>query len=1485
MNTMGGMTDVNAVKGSKGVFRIYDNSCDNNWYCSFIPYYNYKLLNDDGSVFYTSDYVSSEAANKTTTIYSTKPTKTGHTFVGWSRTQNATTAEVTAGASYTYWKANDTFYPVWKANYTVTFNLQGHGTAIAQQTVVAGNKATRPADPSETGYTFGGWYKESACTNVFDFNTVINANTTIYAKWTAKKYTYTLYPNTPAGATVIFKDKAGSSVDKIQITQTYGEAAQSFANFYSEISCEGYRFDGWYSATSGGSKWTQTQSKPTDGGNFNFYAKWTKVHTITWKVNGQQYGEIQKVVNGQTIETLPKEPDAPTSCSDKVFMGWTESATVNNNGTGITYISTDTQPDGDKIYHAVFATSDGGGVTDVIDKLTYEGIGLGIANSGNATYTNFSNKTFTSDAVYAGMINKFINSSNPTNVLQIRSNNSNSGIITTASGGKATKVVVEWFTGTNGTTTERTLDIYGKNSAYSAATDLYNSSNQGTKLGSIVCGTSTELTISGEYAHIGLRSNNGAMYLTSISITWSAGSEPSYTDYVTSCIPQYTITLNPNGGATDDAGDWTKNGDKYTLAVQEGKTITPPTFTKKGYTFDGWYTDENCTLSFNTATPIQQAYNLYAKWDCALTEIRIEGTFAITQGGTIALNVVDNANIAPNATYQWKHGDKTVGTNSRTLNVECLLANAGNYTCTVTNAPDCHATNNFTVKYYHLKGFVEDDAHQNPDSWDEPYEFIWDGNGNNATLTIELKGHTTYQFKLNDVTAWYWNEGTITYNNHTDWVIEQQGDDTSDKKNTKITTTAPGIYTFKLNYDDAAKPKLSVIYPSEQTIYLKPGVWNADGAKFTIYSWSSSNYSPATFTPMELADCDGNVYKANIDPAHDWVSFIRAAQHVADWNTEVWNRSLDLKILNDPQFNILEWGGTDQDFGNNVTKSHGEWSSYTPYYNISYNMNGHGNPIGSACVMNGNSWTAPSNPTATGYTFLGWKRPLDTGDNTLYKDGDSGYVPTKNEELIAQWQINEHTLTWNPNGGTLAGDYTSGNVEYGTTIISPADPNRIGYKFLGWHDGHAIVKPALTMPDHSLTYTAHWKPIPTLQWSAEECTVTIASPNNSLPTLTVTPEAVKSDVKFESSIPTVATIDATGRIVLKSAGTTIIRAYYEEDATYAEAEDSYELIVEESTNCKWVETEIKDIEYGDEVVVTMGTNTTIYALHNTEKITYSPKATKFSVIGNCLEDSDYSSYSWYITKTNGGYQLQSCADNSKYLYGVSSYISIGNNQTTFFIYKSPENGHECFSYIYSSKAYYIGCGSVNSQLAWKRFESATTPLTTNTLKFYKKVCLDSENYWVTCDANGGAWSDGSTKKEEAIAVGTTISCPAEPTRNGYEFAGWYKEPECTNAWNFDTETVTENITLYAKWLEKFTITWMVNAEEYATTTVIEGNPITPPDDPKSDEHCGDVFVGWTDAEMDVDNTDEPSELYTQQSEFPKATSNQTFYAVFADYEE
>lgn len=68
--------------------------------------------------------------------------------------------------------------------YTVKFNTDG-GNTIANQYFLQGDyyTVTKPADPSKEGYIFKGWYSDSELTNEFEFQTLVQQNTTIYAKW------------------------------------------------------------------------------------------------------------------------------------------------------------------------------------------------------------------------------------------------------------------------------------------------------------------------------------------------------------------------------------------------------------------------------------------------------------------------------------------------------------------------------------------------------------------------------------------------------------------------------------------------------------------------------------------------------------------------------------------------------------------------------------------------------------------------------------------------------------------------------------------------------------------------------------------------------------------------------------------------------------------------------------------------------------------------------------------------------------------------------------------------------------------------------------------------------------------------------------------------------------------------------------------------------------------------------------------------------
>ena len=145
---------------------------------------------------------------------------------------------------------------------------------------------------------------------------------------------------------------------------------------------------------------------------------------------------------------------------------------------------------------------------------------LTTATFGSPTsYTIWTGKAATnsghSSAIYAG------HTTSNSSAIQMKSaaqNNHYTGIVTTASGGDVKKVSLTW----NSTTSaDRYVDVYGKDTAYTSADDLYSADTRGTLIGTIEYGVSTELVITGSYQFVGLRSRTSALYLDEIDIEWS----------------------------------------------------------------------------------------------------------------------------------------------------------------------------------------------------------------------------------------------------------------------------------------------------------------------------------------------------------------------------------------------------------------------------------------------------------------------------------------------------------------------------------------------------------------------------------------------------------------------------------------------------------------------------------------------------------------------------------------------------------------------------------------------------------------------------------------------------------------------------------------------------------------------------------------------------------------------------------------------------
>lgn len=229
----------------------------------------------------------------------------------------------------------------------------------------------------------------------------------------------------------------------------------------------------------------------------------------------------------------------------------------------------------------------GGGnlLAQTVDQLTAD-----MFPATGTTYVDFSGKTATSSAVYAG------NSANGDGAIQLRTKYSNSGIVTTESGGKVTKIVLNWK---SNTTKGRTIDVYGKSSAYKSAAELYNTSDQGKKIGSIEYdGESTTTTLvvtnDNQYEYIGLRSKSGALYLNSVEITWA--SSGGSTDHLLS----YDVSVCNATIGQDNTFP--------VLTFADGVTDTDITYSSSKETVATVDTDGNVTLKGAGETTITASF-------------------------------------------------------------------------------------------------------------------------------------------------------------------------------------------------------------------------------------------------------------------------------------------------------------------------------------------------------------------------------------------------------------------------------------------------------------------------------------------------------------------------------------------------------------------------------------------------------------------------------------------------------------------------------------------------------------------------------------------------------------------------------------------------------------------------------------------------------------------------------------------------------------
>lgn len=250
-------------------------------------------------------------------------------------------------------------------------------------------------------------------------------------------------------------------------------------------------------------------------------------YSIRFFDNGTQIGQTQTVLKGQQA-VVPADP--VPGCSDYTFVGWWTAELDADNTEAKNWV-TSFKAKKDQDYYAIYSKTE---TVEIVPAVVDDQLTLASTGVSGSNYASWSGVKVNSNAVYAGQ------SAGSNQSIQLRSNNSNSGIVTTTSGGKIAKVTIVW---NNNTVSGRTVDVYGSNSALADPTNMYGNHSL-TPLGSIVCGTNTELEVSGDYSYVGVRSNSGALYMTSITFTWNTGGSSSTTYYSSDVECEVTTTID-----------------------------------------------------------------------------------------------------------------------------------------------------------------------------------------------------------------------------------------------------------------------------------------------------------------------------------------------------------------------------------------------------------------------------------------------------------------------------------------------------------------------------------------------------------------------------------------------------------------------------------------------------------------------------------------------------------------------------------------------------------------------------------------------------------------------------------------------------------------------------------------------------------------------------------------------------------------------------
>ena len=789
-------------------------------------------------------------------------------------------------------------------------------------------------------------------------------------------------------------------------------------------------------------------------------------------------------------------------------------------------------------------------------------------------------------------------------------------------------------------------------------------------------------------------------------------------------------------------GEWANNvytweKDKYTITfntdggnsienmtVAWGETLTLPTPTKTGYTFAGWY---NGGTKFEAKVMPSENLVLIAKWTPSTnTAYTVEHYWQ---------------NLADDGYTRHETENKTGTTGAETA---AAAKSYPGFTAGTVTQPPIAADGSTVVKIYYTRN---------------SYTLTWNFDGGKENATGYTSGTVKFGAAINKPSA----EPTKTGYTFAKWDKYTDGM-TMPANNLTVTAQWEVVnYSISYNLNGGTVEGNPNSYTVESNITLK----NPTKEGYTFAGWSGTDIS-GTEKTVTIKNATGNrEYTAN------WTANQYTITFDTDGGSEVASITQDYGTAITKPANPTKEGYTFTGWDMEIPKTMpaGDMTIKAKWkinrYTITFDTDG-GSEIAPITQDYGTEITAPANPTKTGYTFDGWDAEIPTT------------MPANNLTITAKWKINKYTVTFKDGDKVVK----SAEMNYGSAIAAPKDPDKEGYTFKGWQ-GYTD---NMTLPAHDVTFTA--------QWTINQYTLTFKNGETVYKTITQDygtaiakpTDPTKTGYTFGGWDKTIPTTMPAGDMTIKAKWTA---------NQYTVTFDS-----DGGSACDSVSVTY-DRPYGT-----------------------LPKPTKEGYTFTGWYDNNTLIYDTTLYRTAGDKKLTAH-------WGIVSYTitySVDN--------KILENVNDTREFGASLDKLYTYTKTGYTVSEWTQSDGSQPPATMPAKQVYLYATTTPISYTIRYQLNGGTNAESNPASYTVESGEIKL---AAPSREGYTFQGW-KSGTTTEMAPVIAVGSTGNRSYEAVWqVNSHTLKYVLDGKE-TTRTVNYGETVTvtPPD-----AKTGYTFSGWT----------------------------------------